>query len=438
MTTWSDRGLSVITLGLGEQGEYVAETERSGQRHYHVLRLPWFTGTILPDSAALQDELPYALSMALRRAQGGVFGRDLSPSPGAALWLDFRPPAGILPALPWETALQQVFNVPVFRLPRHEILPLADMRSLSAAVYVDAAGAPAAAAILEQLKDMLCGIAACAAKSEINVFADHDTVSRLTSGDWAPFGPADPGHLYTVNAYPLDPAVPWATQVQSVRPAEPIDLLIIAAPAFFNNHRPSLLLSIGPDQKRRPVSPEEIAACATKLGAWSIGVIGASADGGRMLAHELAAARPGPVVAAPLPGRVGEMYRRLLTGQPEPVSWRDQTVGAASAYVHPDGASASSPEVEPTAGDQSRQAQVLSVLGTATLGSAVTAPGVPRWLASNQRVLEMFAEPLLRAGPDDPVASARRTGYAAGMETMSRALAAHWQGELNEQEGELD
>ena len=138
-----------------------------------------------------------------------------------------------------------------------------------------------------------------------------------------------------------------------------------------------------------------------------------------MLAHELASERPGPVVAADQASVLGWAYFGLLTGWSGLTAWSDQT---ASVYVHPDGAHLSAPAVDRSAADQSRRDKLVETLNTVTLGDVMTSADAPRWLASNQRVLEQFAEPLLQGPPGDDIAQARRTGYKAGMEAVASIL----------------
>ena len=81
-----------------------------------------------------------------------------------------------------------------------------------------------------------------------------------------------PDSQAVVTRHRIDADAPWASQVQAVRPDAPTDLLVIAAPTVMSGRGSSLLLSFGTRQQRSPVSAEEIGQCATRLGAWSIGL----------------------------------------------------------------------------------------------------------------------------------------------------------------------
>jgi hypothetical protein len=439
MSTWSDRGLPVITFGVDGDGGYLANAEAAYTREAPV-RLPIgpyeaVHGSLHPPYLGASGELDEAVSRALHERFSVLrreeFARDLGAG-SAAVWLDFQAPAGLLPALPWEPLLQGALDVPVFRLPRHEILPLASLRSLSATLYLDfdPSGGPRGTPLYELTADTMAAaisrlIAVIAAGGEhttVNVIGSRETIDWLT-----PEARTLPGRAFspwadTLSTFLLDPKVPWAAQVQSVLPTAPVDLLIVAAPAIMSGQEPGLLVSggaggdaRGTNGSRMAVSPAEIAVCATSLGAWSIALLSTGWEV-RMLAHELAAVRPGPVIAAASAAELSGMYQRLLTGKGSPQA----TAGAAAVYVHPLGASTSAPVL-----DHSARADlpIQLVLDNYTLGNVASAADAPRWLAANQRVLEQFADPLLRPPPEDRIAAVRRQGYAAGMTAASSALA---------------
>ncbi len=417
MSVWSERGLPVVTLGL-DHGDYVAEAETARGHDHRVL--PGLAAILAQAERSPSDstanDLQYLLRTSFTEQRGESFVRFLQASANAAIWLDFQAPSGMLPALPWETAFRQVLGIPIFRLPRHEILPLADTSSLSVSIYIDD---PELYVMAGQIMDLLLSITSCTDHNEVDVFGDLPLLEDFRFPQkWNSIF-KDQNELII---HSLDRGVSWADHIQSVRPAASVDLLIVIAPAIIIDQRPSLLMSFGSNNQRMAVSPEEIAQCATGLGAWSIGVVGTGGNGGRMLTHELAAARPGPVVSAPSPRDVGLMYRRLLTRDSDPIFLREQATGEASAYVHPDGPIALAPGIEPTARDSDRQRKLREVLDNATLGMATAAEAIPRWLASNQRVLEQFAEPLLQPRHFDDLANERRSGYASGMARVSAVL----------------
>ena len=354
MSTWSDRGLPVITFGVDGDGGYLANAEAADTREVPV-RLPIGPYDAVHDSLhppylRAPDELDetvfrvlYEGFSVLRREE---FARDLGAG-SPAVWLDFQAPAGLLPALPWEPVLQGALGVPVFRLPRHEILPLANLRSLSATLYLDfdPGGGPGgtppyelgAGTMAAALNQLIAVIAAGGGHTTVNVIGSQETIDWLTPESRTPPGRAFTPRPDTLSTILLDPKVPWAAQVQSVQPAAPVDLLIVAAPAIMNGQEPGLLVSGGAGDAgrgtgglRMVVSPAEIAACATSLGAWSIALLSPGWEV-RMLAHELAAARPGPVIAAASAAELSGMYQRLLTGKGNPQA----TAGAAAIYVHP-------------------------------------------------------------------------------------------------------
>jgi hypothetical protein len=417
VSTWSDRGLSVITFGVDENGAYAVE-DQAGSAREAPIPLPGGLRDLVRDGLSwsphdLEKTLYSVVGPAFSGPLSAEFARNLAAARSTALWLDFKSPAEMLPALPWEPVLQDLFGIPVFRLPRHEILPFADTRSLSAALYLDLDATDTMADLLNELIPV---IEASGERTTVNVIGPQETIYWYISEAGVSPARGSAGRAHARSVRILEPQEPWSTQIELVQPAAPVDLLIVAAPVVMSRQVPGLLVSCDADGKRRVVPPAEIAACATTLGAWSIALLSPGGEV-RMLAHELAAARPGPVIAASSPVGIRDMYRRLLIGEGDPRAM----AGAATAYVHPHGASTSAPIVDHSAHDQ--LPQIRSVLNEFTLGELAAANDAPRWLASNQRVLEQFADPLMRPPPEDEMAAERREGYAVGMTDVSSALA---------------
>jgi hypothetical protein len=317
------------------------------------------------------------------------------------IWIDFVEPCGLLPVIPWEQLLAP-FGHPVLRLPQQALMPETPEDSFDAVVCFSS---PMSQELLpDQLVQQFVELIPpdLARYVTFHLFADA-AVQPLLYAVGSRFGDEFRINIYdpekapqtarSRTAEPMSDAIenPWLLWMRDSLRGQSADVVHFLCHGYVRRGHGGLLLAESPVRNVSRSSsefifPGELSTFLNSVGAWSVAFTSppgnSSPAGLRLLQHEIAQLRPGPVLHHDMlvagPSDLGDAYRFLYTRdiQPPVVS------PGISLYCHPYRAITGMTDAD----GASRQ-----VLGSYTLSGKVGGGRQRPWVASTQRILEQAA-----------------------------------------------
>ncbi len=359
--------------------------------------------------------------------------------PGAPLWLLFETSAGFLPLVPWEKLLQPQLGVPLLRIPNFLINPLADPSALDVAICasspVTEPAIPLEELLLRITTELLNSVQR---RVRVDVFADIRAYDSLRSRvEQAGLGAQVRVHNPR-ESRPLrsrSPAPPssvggaWLEWIGGALEGRSVDLAYFVAHGCLASDDGLLLLAESPtrnEDREIFVGAQQIDSFLTAVGAWSVGFSAPphnySGSGLRLLAEQLAHARPGPLLLHDFAedsscGGLGAAFRFLFNR-----TGIAPATPAISLYCHPDYVRpevSDSYGIEPAAGKLGQLTLAQNEACRKLLQSKDATPG---WLAKSQRVLEKSAAELERTEPFEDTPSATRAGSERALSFVADVL----------------
>ena len=360
--------------------------------------------------------------------------------PGAPLWLLFDASSRFLPLVPWEQLLQAELGVPLLRVPNFLLDPVSDPHALDVVLCASSPVTEPSIPLEEVLLRILGPLLATVQRRvRVDVFVDgraapglQALVAQLGAGDQVrvhdPFASAALGETRPdANRAPGALWLDWIVEALGGRTA---DLVYFVAHGCLSGTDGLLLLAESPRRNRDReifVDARQLDSFLTAVGAWAFGLSAPpqnySGSGLRLLAEQLALARPGPLLVhdhALDPG--GEALAAaadfLFNGTGlAPAS------PALSLYCHP-------AYVRPEIRGGYNLSQATERIADLTLArhSAVaellqSKGSTPPWVAKSQRYLEKTAAEFERTAALEDQPSITSEGYERGLRLVADVLA---------------
>jgi hypothetical protein len=361
-------------------------------------------------------------------------------APGAPLWLLFDTSAGFLPLAPWEKLLQPLLGVPLLRIPNFLINPLADASSLDVAIC---ASSPLSEPSFP-LDQVLVRIASQLLQTvqrrvQIDLFADARVYSNLqaavnAAGIGAQVRVHNPREFYASRPHTAETQNTfrgsWLEWISSALAGRSIDLAYFVGHGCLTDDNGFLLMAESPMRNQDHeifIGSQQLESFLTSAGAWVVGFSAPpqnySGSGLRLLASQLARARPGPLLlhefaddqtCQQLGQAFGFLFNATGTAPSSP---------AIALYCHPDYVRS---EISSGYGIESAEGK----LGELTLAQSdecrrllQSKDEAPGWLSKSQRVLEKSAAELERTEPFESTRSSTRAGSERALSFVADVLA---------------
>jgi hypothetical protein len=319
---------------------------------------------------------------------------------GTPVWIEFVEPCGLLPVVPWEV-LFAPFGHPVLRLPQQALMPETPSEAFDAVVCFSS---PMSHELLpEDLVEHFVQLIPpdLARYATFHLFADA-AVQPLLQAVRQRFG--EEFHITIYDPEKAPPVTrsstessssaienPWLIWMRESMRGQSADVVHFLCHGYVRRGHGALALAESPVRNvnrnwSQFIFPGELSTFLNDVGAWSVAFSSppgnSSPAGLRLLQHEIAQLRPGPVLHHDMtlggPSDLGDTYRFLYTRDIQPPVLSP----AISLYCHPYRAVTGISDPD----DTSRE-----VLSSYTLSGRV--PGIKqrRWVASTQRILEQAA-----------------------------------------------
>ncbi|WP_027346550.1 hypothetical protein [Hamadaea tsunoensis] len=319
------------------------------------------------------------------------------------LWLEFPPPNGLLPLLPWENQIGQALGVPVLRLPYFSLRPLAP-HMLTVVLCASAPAAKGSVGISELLPYLAYAYRRLDRPVQVHIFTDraaYDEINRYGDAggvilhdprEAAEYPPAERLRAIDDGSVRLSP---WLAWIRDALGGQAADVVHFAGHGYLSAGRGAVAFAESPVVNTdttwaRFVGIEQLSAFLSQVGAWSVALTAVpenySATGLTALADSLAQLRAGYVIRHDLQAasadEILEALAFLYDRAPAP-----RTPNVAY-WVHPQLAQ-ERPGARPR-GDwdllmNEDSATTIFAPGTR---AAIDAPSTPSWIASSARVLE--------------------------------------------------
>jgi hypothetical protein len=355
-----------------------------------------------------------------------------SVPPDAAVWLEFTEPSGLLPIVPWE-ALFTPFGHPVLRLPQQTIIPQAPNDAFDAVICFSS---PMAKELLpEQLVEMFIQQIPpdLARVVTFHLFADA-AVQPLLQAVRNRFGEEFRIRIYNPEEAPdlkdvpnrdrLTEAIenPWLLWIRDSLREQTADVVHFLCHGYVRRGHGALALAESPIRNVNRswagfIFSPELSVFLNEVGAWSVAFTSPpgneSVAGLRLLQHEIAQLRPGPVLLHDMESAaqsaLGSAYRFLYTQDSTPPVLSP----GITLYCHPN--QALSRESQDEASNQ--------ILRDYTLLGKVRAVKQSAWVATSQRILEQAAERVSAAS--EKSTAEVRAGADNALRWVSELIAKH-------------
>lgn len=227
------------------------------------------------------------------------------------VWLQMASPIGYLTALPWESMLRPVFpeRPTILRIPDFTLAPERGDGPVSIVLCANQPGSEPLD--VQRLRAEIFRIVPYrtykAVFVTVHVFTDLRAYRALRDG-LPKRGPTVV--LHEPRAAGRDTGDPWLSWLQREMRGTAVDVVHFLAHGHVAGGQAALAMSESPtvrDERLwgRLISPDQLAACLTQLGAWAVGLSAlprnSSPMGLRMFADSVARLRPGPVLCEPGP-----------------------------------------------------------------------------------------------------------------------------------------
>lgn len=303
----------------------------------------------LPQRLRLEEissrpQVPQMVVEAFRRFVEGAQRQD-----GEPLWLLLDPTAAYAAIVPWEGALIRGLDRPVLRIP-YFLAPSAASPPKAVAVCASAPRAKGPFHLPDYIRRAVSTLAPL--KVDLHVFADEGAYAAIQSLAGSGVVIHDPGEM-AGRQRPgptgvLDPRgdrvrSPWLLWMQA-KLAEGVDAVHFITPGYLADDQAALALASAPWLNEDPtwshfVSGRELTTFLNQVGASSLVLTQPLDDiwalGLRLLASEVAAARPGRVALYDSesggPDGLEIVYEAMLSTAPVPA----RGDAAVAMYVHP-------------------------------------------------------------------------------------------------------
>jgi hypothetical protein len=352
----------------------------------------------------------------LERMAGAGLDRDDED----ALWLQMASPIGYLTALPWESMLRPAFRSwpVILRIPDFTLAPQRGAGPISIVLCASQPGGEPLdpqrllAEIFRLRLDESWGVPAT-----IHVFTDPRAYSFLRSRfdsepEWS-----SAVVLHDPRETDREDVNSWLAWLQREMSGTAVDLVHFLAHGYVADGQPALVMAespTAPDDRLwgRLISPGQLAACLTQLGAWAFGLSAlprnSSPLGLRMFADSVARLRPGPILYEPGPARSHDYgaYEGLLFGG------RPYVGDGAFLYVHP--------RLTNVRGKPSYAESLVEQ----TLGPTRGFRPLPTWATTTRRYLEQSAAQLFprQAEPGSAEESAIGQGVSNALRFVDEVI----------------
>lgn len=359
------------------------------------------------------------------------------------VWLQLASPIGYLAALPWERMLSRVFPYRgVLRIPDFILVPERGPGPVDIVVCVSEPSTEPLRAAPRLLAEFLDGsLTSLVGDFRVHVLADlptygmlasrPDLASRVVLHDPRLAGDQPPGG--TPRGDERLAGDPWLSWLLREMQGTTVEAVHFLAHGFVSEGQPALALAESPtrhDERlwARFISPGQLAACLTQLGAWSVGFSSPPGNfsplGLRQFADAIARLRPGPVFyhdlgndPAPRPpgarsASPGSVYAHLFRGL------RDYALDLGPGsflYVHPR-----------TLGVRAEPGYAEALVEQ-TLGPADEVRELPPWATTTRRFLEESAAQVFRdqAGPASAEQAAVGDGIRGALKFVNQVISEH-------------
>jgi hypothetical protein len=373
------------------------------------------------------DEPEFSLAEEVTAQLAGAGLRD---DAGGTLWLQLASPIGYLAALPWEQMLWPVFpGWPIFRIPDFTLVPERGAGPVDMVVCISEPSTEPQRAAPMLLAELL-GTSVTDGPFDItvHVLADLPTyrllsdrpelASRVVLHDPRhAAGGSDGGAPDGGESPASDPWLSWLLREMQGRPVEAVHFF---AHGFVSGGQPAIAMAESPtthDERlwARFISPGQLAACLTQLGAWSVGFSSPPGNfsplGLRQFADSAARLRPGPVIyhsGSPDATSAGWAYASVFRGRGfylDPGSFM---------YVHPR-----------TLGVQAERGYAETLVEQ-TLGPSGERELAP-WATTTRRFLEQSTAQIFRDqdGPASAEQQAVGEGVRSALEFVNQVISRH-------------
>jgi tetratricopeptide (TPR) repeat protein len=235
--------------------------------------------------------------------------------PGTPLWMQFKPPYGNLPLIPWEHQLQPLLKAPILRLPYIPLQPITSQSALEVVLCINMQQTKETSLLEALVKQFVESILRSTKRhAVIHIFTDtfaysalKDVSHRIASTNQGNIYLYDPQQALSINSHEiyLDIENHWFRWIRDTLSGRSIDMVHFVCHGHFSPDQGGLLLTDVHSTNENPswrdcVGVQQLTSFLTQIGASSVGFSmlpqNFSIPGLRLLADQLARWQPGSIL----------------------------------------------------------------------------------------------------------------------------------------------